>query len=377
VAGWVVAIALAITLAMLQHNSGPRPHGPIRLVPAAGAVHSENAAPRTFQDSDSNRSIAPPWGNTPLAEVIAKAASDLPKSSGPPAAYVVDVPDILLIDAVKLVPKSPYHIEPLDVLQIQVANPLIDQPITGPYALDPAGTVELGPQYGKVLVAGQTIDEARTTIENHLRTVLRDPAVSVSLSQTSGQQQIQGEHLVGPDGTVNMGTYGAVYVAGLTVAEIKAAVEAQLSKYLEQPRVSVEVFAYNSKFYYVIYQPPSEGDSLIRTSITGGETVLDALAQATSMGQIPKLADCWVWIARPAPGKEPPDHILPVDWQAVLKGDTRSNWRIMPGDRIFVCPKGKSGQNPPERRRLTKWRPSPSSRWMREKNRRPASYHSW
>jgi polysaccharide export outer membrane protein len=342
-AGWVAAIGLAITLAMLQHNSGPGPHGPIRLVPAAGAVRGDNAGPRTFQDSNINRPAAPPWGNTPLAEVIAKAASDLPKSSGPPAAYVVDVPDILLIDAVKLVPKSPYHIEPLDVLQIQVANPLIDQPITGPYALDPAGTVELGPQYGKVLVAGQTIDEARTTIETHLRTVLRDPAVSVSLSQTSGQQQIAGEHLVGPDGTVNMGTYGAVYVAGLTVAEIKAAVEAHLSKYLEQPRVSVEVFAYNSHVYYVVIEGLSAGDTITRVPITGKESVLDALAQPTE--KIPNLANCWVWISRPPVGSGSENRILPVDWQAVLTGsDTTSNWRIMPGDRIFVRPKGKTAR---------------------------------
>jgi hypothetical protein len=31
------------------------------------------------------------------------------------------------------------------------------------------------------------------------------------------------------------------------------------------------------------------------------------------------------------------DHILPVDWQRVVEGtDTTSNWRLMPGDRIFV-----------------------------------------
>jgi len=33
-------------------------------------------------------------------------------------AYTIEAPDILLIEAVKVVPKDPYSIEPLDLLQI-------------------------------------------------------------------------------------------------------------------------------------------------------------------------------------------------------------------------------------------------------------------
>ena len=98
---------------------------------------------------------------------MASVPTEKDKSTLP--TYVIEPPDILLIDAVKLVPKSPYHVEPLDVLQIQVANPLIDQPITGQYPIDPGGAIDLGPAYGKVLVAGQTVDEARKTIETHLQ----------------------------------------------------------------------------------------------------------------------------------------------------------------------------------------------------------------
>jgi polysaccharide biosynthesis/export protein len=216
-----------------------------------------------------------------------------------------------------------------------VANPLIDQPITGQYPIDPAGAIELGPAYGKVLVAGQTVDEARKTIETHLRSVLRDPQVSVSMSQTSGQQQVAGEHLVGPDGTVNMGTYGTVYVAGLTIAEAKAAVEAQLSNYLEQPRVSVDVFAYNSKVYYVITEGAGLGDTLVRVPITGNETVLDALAQVNGLS---RLSSKNIWIARPTPGEVGCDQILPVSWTEITKGAaTATNYQVMPGDRIFIA----------------------------------------
>ena len=41
---------------------------------------------------------------------------------------------------------------------------------------------------------------------------LKDPKAVVSLSQSRALQQIRGEHLVQPDGTVNLGTYGSVRI---------------------------------------------------------------------------------------------------------------------------------------------------------------------
>ena len=249
--------------------------------------------------------------------------------------YVIEPPDILMLDAIKLVPKAPYHIEALDVIQISVTGTLLDQPISGQYPVDPGGIVDLGPAYGKVNVLNQTVEQAQKTIEKHLQATLKAPEVSVSLGQTAGQQQISGEHLVGPDGTVNMGTYGSVYVAGLTVAEAKLAIEEQLKNYLEAPRVSVDVFAFNSKVYYVITEGAGQGDSLVRVPITGNETVLDALSQVNGLRAISSKN---IWIARPAPGGVNCDQILPVNWDEITKGAaTASNYQVLPGDRIFIA----------------------------------------
>jgi polysaccharide export outer membrane protein len=264
---------------------------------------------------------------------VASVPTELDLTSMP--TYVIEPPDILLIDAVKLVPKAPYHIEALDVIQISVTGTLLDQPISGQYPVDPGGIVDLGPAYGKVKILNQTVDEAQKTIEAHLLTTLKAPEVSVSLGQTAGQQQIAGEHLVGPDGTINLGTYGSVYVAGLTVAECKLAVEEQLKNYLESPRVSVDVYAFNSKVYYVITEGAGSGDSLIRVPITGKETVLDALAQVNGLS---RLSSKNIWIARPAPGGVNCDQILPVNWYEITKGGaTSSNYQVLPGDRIFIA----------------------------------------
>jgi polysaccharide export outer membrane protein len=247
--------------------------------------------------------------------------------------YVIEPPDIILIDAVKIVPKSPYKVDTFDHLQIIVTGTLIDQPISGNYQVEPEGTVNFGPAYGRVKLSGLSIDEARDEVDRHLRTILREPLVSLSLAQSAGVQQISGEHLVGPDGTVNLGTYGSAYIAGMTLAEAKEAIEQHLSKYLDDPQVAIDVFAYNSKVYYIITEATGAGDQLIRVPITGNETVLDAIAQINGLSQISSRD---IWIARPSRGEC--DVILPVNWTDITRGaSTATNYQVMPGDRIYLA----------------------------------------
>jgi polysaccharide export outer membrane protein len=251
-------------------------------------------------------------------------------------AYRVEPPDVLLIDAVKVVPKPPYHVEPLDVLQVFVLGTLPDQPITGNYPVEADGTIMLGPAYGSVKVTGLTLAEAREAVTEHLKNTLTAPEVSVSLAESAGKQQISGEHLVGPDGTVNLGVYGSVYVAGMTLGEAREAIEAALSEFLDEPEVAVDVFAYNSKVYYVVTEGAGMGDQLQRVPITGNETVLDAISAINGLSRVSSKT---IWVARPAP----PDgsccaQILPVNWRAIVDAaDTSTNWQLLPGDRVFVA----------------------------------------
>jgi polysaccharide biosynthesis/export protein len=94
--------------------------------------------------------------------------------------YRIEPPDILLIDAVRVIPKAPYQIEPLDVLQIVVEGTPPEQTIAGLYGVGPGGMVDLGPAYGSVQVAGLTIEEARTAIEQHLVQYQETPRVLAS-----------------------------------------------------------------------------------------------------------------------------------------------------------------------------------------------------
>src|SRR5262249_19518281 len=135
---------------------------------------------------------------------------------------------------------------------IRATNVLQEEPIAGAYGVSPDGTLNLGLTYGTLFVSGMTLEEAQEALSRHLRETFKNAQVSVSLAQGRAYQQIRGEHLVRPDGTVSLGTYGSVQVAGLTLDRVKAAIEFHLSGTLLKPEVSVDVFAYNSKAYYVV-----------------------------------------------------------------------------------------------------------------------------
>ncbi len=260
-------------------------------------------------------------------------AKELAKISLPP--YVIEPPDILLIDALRVVPKPPFRIQSFDTLQVIVEGTLLEQPINGLYVVEPGGMLDLGPSYGKVMVGGQSLEEAQDAVFRHLKRVLREPQVSLTLAQAAGQQQVSGEHLVGPDGTINLGTYGSVYVTGQTLEQAKESIEKQLSKHLDAPLVSVDVFSYNSKVYYVITEGAGSGDNVGRFPITGNETVLDAVAGINGLS---RLSSKDIWIARPAPSGVGCDQVLPVDIVAIMKGgSTATNYQLMPGDRVFIA----------------------------------------
>src|SRR5262249_41229302 len=153
---------------------------------------------------------------------------------------------------------------------------------------------------GSVFIEGMTLPEGKQAIFKHLtdENGLRDPKVAVSLPNPNGKQIVAGEHLVRPDGTVSLGIYGSVDVAGMTLDEVKQAVEDHLTKYIHDPEIQVDVLAYNSKVLYVITDGGGNGEQVTKLPFVGNETVLDALAQ---IGGPSEVSSKRMWVARPAP----------------------------------------------------------------------------
>jgi protein involved in polysaccharide export with SLBB domain len=274
---------------------------------------------------------------------------ELDKSTFP--IYRVEPPDILLIEAVHNIRPPQDRLRAGDELVIRVSNTIPPDPtetadpvlnqfrvINAVYQIQANGSVDLGPEYKSVQVAGLTMEQARDAIERHLRAnaLVKEAQVAVSMTDISGKQVITGQHLVRMDGTISLGVYGSVFITGMTLDEVKAAVEAHLSNYIHQPEVNVDVMAYNSKVYYVVTDGGGFGEQLARFPCTGNETVLDAVAQIQGLSDVSSKR---VWIARPSPaggGAEVAQN-LNVDWRAITEdGVTTTNYQIFPGDRIYI-----------------------------------------
>ena len=186
-----------------------------------------------------------------------------------------------------------YVVEPPDILVVEVLEALEGRPITGERLIRPDGKISLG-FYGDVYVSGLTLDEVKAKIALHLREFLSDEILGLS--------------------RVDIGTGKVVPIAPARTS-----------------RIFVDVAAYNSKVYYVQGEVGTPG----RLPHTGNETVLDAINY--SGGLTSKAAKDRIRLVRPAPGMGVAEQTLLIDLPAIIeKGDTSTNYQLLPGDRLIV-----------------------------------------
>lgn len=184
-------------------------------------------------------------------------------------------------------PAAGHRIRPLDLLMIKALGTLLDQPIDGVYLVEPGGKVCLGPAYGRASVQGLTLEGAGSTIQRHLRQVLKSPRVQVTaagrvsgwrsavlpmapyrvgpgdlieihVTGTSVEHPVNGEYSVEPSGKVPMGpAYGRVSLQGLTLPEAEKAVEEHLKKVLRAPEACVAMAGWKTvRRRAVVLKPP-------------------------------------------------------------------------------------------------------------------------
>src|SRR5262245_15217763 len=191
--------------------------------------------------------------------------------------YRVEPPDVLVIETLGGLRPASDLLRPGDELMIRASNTLPIDPngdpaqkelrtIRGPYLVQTDGTLDLGPEYGSVIVGDRTVAEARAAIEKHLREYaqLAAPKVAVSLTDVTPRESLSGERLVRPDGTIALGSFGSVYVNGLTLEEVKVLVTERVASSIAHPTVRVDVVAYNSKVIYIVSDGVDGGQQVIR-----------------------------------------------------------------------------------------------------------------
>jgi polysaccharide biosynthesis/export protein len=161
--------------------------------------------------------------------------------------------------------------------------------------------------------------------------------------------QLPGDQTVPADGTINIGSFGSIYVVGQTTGQIENQVETRIAArssaagndyrtvgYSNPPvqsagnNVSVRLVSQESERFYVLGEIKAPGSY----PLSGNETVLDALIAAG--GVTTKANEHKIILVRPAqPGQN--RVVLPICYQSIVQlGDTSTNFQIYPGDRIFV-----------------------------------------
>lgn len=143
--------------------------------------------------------------------------------------------------------------------------------------------------------------------------------------------RLPGDQPVLSDGTINLGRYGQVIVAGKTIEEIETLIRATVEVQTKDAGfITVRVVARSSKVYYVLGEVNAPG----AYPLSGRETVLDGIICAGGLNE--RATRRSIILTRPTP-PESCRIVLPVRIRDIVQlGDTTTNYQLAPGDRIFV-----------------------------------------
>ena len=151
--------------------------------------------------------------------------------------YFVEPPDILLIDALRVTPKPPYHIAAGDAVLVQYTGETFPGETPG---WDLHGGPRWGHQPWPVLWrfrpgdrpdaqagAGGSSDAPEEDHQTGRSQGWPGDSVTGPIARLAADPR---RTLGAPDGTVSLGTYGKVRVTGMTLDETKEAIEDHLSR---------------------------------------------------------------------------------------------------------------------------------------------------
>lgn len=135
-----------------------------------------------------------------------------------------------------------------------------------------------------------------------------------------------------PDGTIDLGRFGRLAVAGRTLEQIESDVTATVQAVEKDGgAINVRLVDPQSAVYYVLGEVTSPGSY----PFIGRETVLDAILAAG--GLTDKASACNIILSRPSTpcGCRT---VIPICYKNIVQqGDTTTNFQVMPGDRIYVA----------------------------------------
>ncbi|MEM1069813.1 MAG: SLBB domain-containing protein [Planctomycetota bacterium] len=170
--------------------------------------------------------------------------------------------------------------------------------------------------------------------------------------------RLPADQIVLADGTVDLGPFGRIVVAGRSLEEAESLIEQQIVYQSRKQKTDCVEFAMNDTESSASAGPvPDECDGIVINvrllepvhqfyvlgevnapgsyPLTGSETVLDAIVNAG--GLTSSANPCQILLARPTDPCEC-RVTLPVCYREIVQmGNTATNYQLQPGDRVFVA----------------------------------------
>jgi polysaccharide export outer membrane protein len=141
-------------------------------------------------------------------------------------------------------------------------------------------------------------------------------------------KELSSEVTVRPDGKISLPLLNEIQAAGLTPAQLKDRIAEEAKKYVEDPTVTVEVKAINSRKVFITGEVRKAGPY----NITGSMTVLQLLSIAGGLGDYAKSEK--IRIVRNEGGKQVS---FKFNYKEVLNSDKLAqNIELKPGDTVVV-----------------------------------------
>lgn len=143
-----------------------------------------------------------------------------------------------------------------------------------------------------------------------------------------GEETLQQEVKVLPDGSITFPLAGRVDVAEASVAEVEKRLTEKLKTYLPDPQVTVVVSSIEGNRIFILGKVLTPGPVLM----TGPMTVMQALSLA---GGLDKFADLGaIKVLRNGKNGQ---SVIPVNYNALIRGENlKSNFLLKSGDTILV-----------------------------------------
>ncbi len=132
---------------------------------------------------------------------------------------------------------------------------------------------------------------------------------------------------VRPDGMISMALLNDVPASGLTPMQLAADITTKLKKYIQDPIVSVQVNAVNSRKVFLVGEINKVGPLNLGSDMTP----LQAIASAGGLTTFAHSKR--IYILRGSKGHE---QKIPFNYKQALKGDSHQDILLQPGDTIVI-----------------------------------------